>query len=54
VLGADGNAVAALSISGPSARLTPERIAGLVPLLVEECRELARRLGQSDHVRGAA
>jgi IclR family transcriptional regulator, acetate operon repressor len=54
VLGADGDAVAALSISGPSARLTPERIAGLVPLLVEECRELARRLGQSDHARGAA
>ena len=54
VLGADGDAVAALSISGPSARLTAERIAGLVPLLVEECRELARRLGQSDHARGAA
>jgi IclR family acetate operon transcriptional repressor len=54
VLGADGNAVAALSVSGPSARLTPERIAGLAPLLVEECRELARRLGQPDHARGAA
>jgi IclR family acetate operon transcriptional repressor len=54
VLGPAGDAVAALSISGPTARLTSERIAALAPLLVHECGELARRLGNPDHVRGAA
>jgi DNA-binding IclR family transcriptional regulator len=54
VLGPDGDAVAALSISGPTARLTPERIAQLAPLLVEEARRLARRLGHRDERRGAA
>lgn len=54
VFGAGGDAIAALSISGPSARLTPERIAALAPLLVQECGELARRLGHRDHARGAA
>jgi IclR family transcriptional regulator, acetate operon repressor len=54
VFGADGDAIAALSISGPSARLTSERIATLAPLLVQECGELARRLGHRDHSRGAA
>src|SRR5581483_341838 len=33
VLGPDGRAVAALSISGPTIRLTPERIAELAPAL---------------------
>jgi DNA-binding IclR family transcriptional regulator len=54
VLGAGGVAVAALSVSGPSARLTSERIAALAPLLLSECDELARRLGHPDHARGAA
>jgi DNA-binding IclR family transcriptional regulator len=54
VLGAAGDAVAALSISGPTARLTPERIAQLAPLLVDEARWLARRLGYRDERRGAA
>ena len=54
VLDAAGEAVAALSISGPSARLTSERIAALAPLLLQECGELARRLGHRDHARGAA
>jgi IclR family acetate operon transcriptional repressor len=54
VLGAGGEAVAALSVSGPSARLTSERIATLAPLLVTECAELARRLGHRDEERGAA
>ncbi len=54
VIGAGGDAVAALSISGPSARLTSERIAALAPLLVQESGELARRLGHRDHARGAA
>ena len=54
VFGPRGEALAALSISGPSARLTSERIAQLAPLLVEEANELARRLGHRDHTRGAA
>jgi IclR family acetate operon transcriptional repressor len=54
VLGADGTAHAALSISGPTARLTSERIAKLAPLLVEEADALAERLGHRDHARGAA
>jgi IclR family transcriptional regulator, acetate operon repressor len=54
VLGADGSAHAALSISGPTARLTSERIAELAPLLVEEADALAERLGHRDHARGAA
>ena len=54
VLGVDGTAPAALSISGPTARLTSERIAELAPLLVEEADALAERLGHRDHARGAA
>jgi IclR family transcriptional regulator, acetate operon repressor len=54
VLGPDGTATAALSISGPTARLTSDRIARLAPLLVEEARVLAERLGHRDHARGAA
>jgi len=54
VFGAAGDPIAALSISGPSARLTSERIARLAPLLIQECGELARRLGNRDHARGAA
>src|SRR5881398_1771540 len=48
VLGADGVVVAALSISGPTARLTAERIDELAPLLKDEAATLTRRL------RGAA
>ena len=48
VLDADGTAVAALSISGPTSRLTAERIEELAPLLKEEATTLSRRL------RGAA
>jgi DNA-binding IclR family transcriptional regulator len=54
VFGPGGDAFAALSISGPSARLTSERIAQLAPLLVEEANRLAERLGHRDHTRGAA
>jgi IclR family acetate operon transcriptional repressor len=43
-----GSAIAALSISGPTARLTAERIEELAPLLKEEAASLTRRL------RGAA
>jgi DNA-binding IclR family transcriptional regulator len=54
VVAADGTATAALSISGPTARLTSERIAQLAPLLVEEADALAARLGHRDDARGAA
>ena len=54
VLGANGDAIAALSISGPTNRLTSERIAQLAPLLVEEAGALAARLGHTEHARGAA
>jgi IclR family transcriptional regulator, acetate operon repressor len=53
VFGPDGNAVAALSISGPTMRLTRERIAELAPALLEQARELSNRLGNHDQ-RGAA
>lgn len=48
VLASDGTAVAALSISGPTSRLTAERIVELAPLLRREATNLSRRL------RGAA
>jgi IclR family transcriptional regulator, acetate operon repressor len=48
VLGTDSTAVAALSISGPTARLTAERTEELAPLLTSEAADLSRRL------RGAA
>jgi DNA-binding IclR family transcriptional regulator len=48
VLDADGTAIAALSISGPTSRLTAERIEKLAPLLKDEAAILTRRL------RGAA
>jgi DNA-binding IclR family transcriptional regulator len=53
VLGPDGTAVAALSISGPTIRLTQKRIAELVPELVRQAGLLSRRLGTHD-TRGAA
>ena len=54
VFGPAGEALAALSISGPTNRLGPERIAQLAPLLIEEATALAERLGHRDHTRGAA
>jgi DNA-binding IclR family transcriptional regulator len=48
VLGANGIVIAALSISGPSARLTRERIDELAPLLVGEASAVSFQL------RGAA
>jgi IclR family transcriptional regulator, acetate operon repressor len=54
VLGPDGIAVAALSISGPSIRLTHDRIAELAPALLEQARLVSARLGHSNDQRGAA
>jgi IclR family acetate operon transcriptional repressor len=48
VRGIRGEVVAALSISGPTMRMTPERIAELKPILVEEARTLSRRLGNPE------
>lgn len=44
VLDPAGTAIAALSISGPTARLTPQRIEDLAPLLTHEAASLTRRL----------
>lgn len=55
VFGPEGVAVAALSISGPSIRLTRERIAELAPALIEQARLVSERLGApSTNQRGAA
>lgn len=56
VFGANGVAVAALSISGPTIRLTRERIAELAPSLMEQARLVSERLGHShdNDQRGAA
>lgn len=50
----DGVAIAALSISGPTIRLTRDRIAELVPALLEQARLVSERLGHSNHERGVA
>ncbi|HEY1592355.1 MAG TPA: IclR family transcriptional regulator [Solirubrobacteraceae bacterium] len=45
VRGARGDVVAALSITGPTLRMTPQRIAELRPVLIEEALALSLRLG---------
>jgi DNA-binding IclR family transcriptional regulator len=40
-----GKAIAALSISGPTSRLTLERIGRLVTVLKEACEAISERLG---------
>ncbi len=45
VRGGIGQVVAALSISGPTTRMTTERIAELRPILIKEAADLSRRLG---------
>ncbi|HEY2259033.1 MAG TPA: IclR family transcriptional regulator [Solirubrobacteraceae bacterium] len=54
VRGAGGEVVAALSISGPTIRMTPERISELKPILIEEARLLSRRLGNTEQGEHAA
>jgi IclR family transcriptional regulator, acetate operon repressor len=51
---AGGDVVAALSISGPTSRLTADRIERLARLLVQQAAALGRRLDHRDHERGAA
>ncbi len=45
VRGARGDVIAALSVSGPTLRMTPARILELQPGLIGEARRLSRRLG---------
>jgi DNA-binding IclR family transcriptional regulator len=48
VRGARGEVIAALSISGPTLRMTPARIEELQPILTSEATSLSRRLGHRD------
>ena len=54
VLGADGTCLAAISISGPTLRLTKPRMEQLAPALIREAHQLSMRLGQQDMEVGAA
>jgi len=54
VRGARGEVIAALSISGPTLRMTPGRIEELYPILTSEARTLSRRLGHQDQGERAA
>ena len=49
-----GDVVAALSISGPEARLTRARIAVLAPILLHEAATVSARLGYGTTTQGAA
>jgi DNA-binding IclR family transcriptional regulator len=42
---AHGDVVASMSVSGPTFRLTDERVEGVLPLLVEAAAEVSHRLG---------
>ena len=53
IFGPDGDAVAALSISGPTIRLTRERMIELAPQLTTQAAQISERLGHHDK-RGAA
>jgi IclR family acetate operon transcriptional repressor len=54
VWGARGDVIAALSVSGPTLRMTPERIRELRPVLTHQGRALSRRLGYSEEGEDAA
>jgi IclR family transcriptional regulator, acetate operon repressor len=54
VRGARGEVLAALSISGPTLRMPPGRIAELQPILISEARTLSRRLGHREQGERAA
>ncbi len=45
VRNAHGDVICSMSLSGPTFRLPPERVAEVVPLLVEAADELSHRLG---------
>jgi DNA-binding IclR family transcriptional regulator len=54
VRGPGGQVVAALSITGPTVRMTPARIAEYKPILIEEADTLSRRLGNTEQGEHAA
>lgn len=54
VWGARGDVIAALSVSGPTLRMTPERIRELRPVLTHQGRALSRRLGYPEEGENAA
>jgi DNA-binding IclR family transcriptional regulator len=54
VRGARGEVIAALSISGPTLRMTPGRIRELQPVLISEARALSQRLGHHEQGERAA
>jgi DNA-binding IclR family transcriptional regulator len=54
VRGSGGEVIAALSISGPTTRMTPARIAELKPILIAEAQQVSRRLGNDDQGEHAA
>lgn len=54
VFGTRGDAIAALSISGPTLRMTPRRIADFHPVLIDEARRLSARLGHREQGERAA
>jgi DNA-binding IclR family transcriptional regulator len=54
VRGARGEVIAALSISGPTLRMTPDRIAELQEILISEARILSHRLGHREEGERAA
>lgn len=54
VHGPTGDVIAALSVSGPTLRLTPERVAELKPVLTKEAAALGAALGHRDKGRRAA
>ena len=54
VRGARGEVIAALSISGPTLRMTPARVRELQPVLISEARSLSRRLGHREQGERAA
>ena len=48
VHGPTGDVIAALSISGPTFRLAPERVAELRPVLIKQACALSARLGHGE------
>jgi DNA-binding IclR family transcriptional regulator len=54
VRGPGGEVIAALSITGPTTRMTAARIAELQPVLIAEALALSRRLGNDDQGEHAA
>jgi DNA-binding IclR family transcriptional regulator len=54
VRGARGDVIAALSITGPTLRMTPSRILELQQVLIKEAQALSRRLGYREEGEHAA